>query len=321
MLPPLNNIPTKTDLEETFSALSGMVTKTPVITSMTLDSLTGAKVFLKAENFQKVGAFKYRGGCSAILRLTDEQKKNGVAAHSSGNHAQAVALAARNMGVKSYIVMPKDAPLVKKDATRGYGAKIIECESTIEARETTLAEVVRKTGATEIHPYNYYPVIAGQATASMELMDEVSDLDFILAPIGGGGLISGTCLAAKYFSPKTKVIGAEPTEVNEALLSLKKGELVKNKSLNTLADGLRTNIGEKNFEIVKNEIHDILEVSEKEMMDAMKWVWERMKIIIEPSSAVPVAALLKYDKMFNGKRVGIIITGGNVELKEIVSKL
>ena len=315
VLPPLNSVPTQQDIEQTHEAIRPYINKTPLLVSSTLNELLGAQVFFKCENFQKVGAFKFRGACSAVLRLSPKELLQGVAAHSSGNHAQAVALAGKTFGAQATIVMPKGAPEVKKNATAHYGAKIVECGNTIESREETIKSQVEKSGATEIHPYNSYPVIAGQATCAKELVEE-QNVDFILAPIGGGGLIAGTCLSAKYFST-AKVIGCEPEEVNEAFQSWMSGVMQKNTTTNTLADGLRTNIGEKNFEIIQREIHDIFCVSEKEIIEATQWVWERMKLIIEPSSAVPVAALLKHKERFKGKRVGIVLTGGNVNIPEI----
>ena len=317
MLHPLTAIPSRQELDNTFLALRRWVHRTPVLTSQTLNSWLDAEVFFKCENFQKVGAFKYRGACSAVFRLSEKEKKQGVATHSSGNHAQAVARAAKENGIKAYIVMPKGAPEVKRKATEGYGAEIILCENTLQSREETLAQVIERTGATLIHPYNSYDVIAGQATASMELLQD-EDLDFLLTPIGGGGLISGACLAAEYFAPQTKVIGCEPHEVDDAYRSIKSGKLCSNTTTNTIGDGLRTNLGEKGFEFMRSRLHDVLLCEEKEIIEATQWLWERMKIVVEPSSAVPLACLMKNKELFKGKRIGVILTGGNVVAKDLV---
>lgn len=294
-----------------------MIHRTPVLRCSAIDELAGASLFFKCENFQKVGAFKMRGASSAALRLSSADRAKGLATHSSGNHAQAVALSAKLLGVPAYIVMPENAPAIKRVATQGYGAKVISCANTLEARESTLEQVVAETGATFIHPYNDYNVIAGQASCAKELLEDVDGLTALLAPIGGGGLISGTALSARAFSPGTKVYGAEPEEVDDAYRSFKSGQLQFNTSINTIADGLRTNLGDKTFDIIQRELEAIFTVSEAEIVQAMRLIWERMKIIIEPSCAVPLAALLRNRSVFEGQRVGIVLTGGNVDLSQL----
>ena len=305
------------DLVNALQRIKPFIHKTPVLTSSNLDELTSACCFLKCENFQKMGAFKMRGATNAILQLTDEQKQNGVATHSSGNFAQALALAAKLNNIKAYIVMPTSASSVKKEAVLGYGGEILGCAPTLQAREKTLEKVVKETGTTFIHPYNNYDVIAGQSTATQELINEYPNLDYIISPIGGGGLISGTALAAHYFSPNTKVIGAEPAGADDAYRSLEKGEIIPSIEPNTIADGLLTSLGDKTFPIIKELVSEIILVEENEIIHAMKFIWERMKIIIEPSSAVAVAAVIKNKDQFNCKKVGIIISGGNVDLENL----
>ncbi len=313
----LERIPTRQDIIETSEAIFDFVHYTPILTSESLNLISGAELFFKCENFQKVGAFKMRGASSAAVRLSEEELERGLATHSSGNHAQAVARAAQLLGIPAYIVMPENAPSIKKAATQSYGAEIIFCEPTIESRESTLAEVVERTGATFIHPYNDYNVIAGQATSAYELLQDVEELDTIIAPIGGGGLMSGTALSTRYWSPSTKVIGAEPKAVDDAWRSFQSGEIATNATTDTIADGLRTNLGDKTFEIIRMHVDDIITVSEEAIVDAMRLVWERMKIIIEPSCAVPVAAVLQNKERFEGEKVGIILTGGNVDVSNL----
>lgn len=310
----LQYIPTLFDIEQTHEAIANMVHRTPVMTCSSLDEISKAKLFFKCENFQKVGAFKMRGASSAALRLSPEARKNGIATHSSGNHAQAVALSAKLLGVPAYVVMPENAPAIKVAGVRSYGAEIIFCAPNIAARESTLEEVVARTGAHFIHPYNNYDVIAGQATAGKELLEAVHHLDAVIAPVGGGGLMSGTALITRYLSQGTKVYGAEPQAVDDAHRSMRSGKIEVNASTNTIADGLRTNLGEKTFEIIRERVDDVLAVSEDAIVAAMRLVWERMKIIIEPSAAVPFAAVLHAPELFAGKRVGIIFSGGNVDL-------
>jgi len=310
--------PTAKTLQEAHERIKPYIHHTPVLSSKYISELTGANVFFKCENFQKVGAFKARGGFNAILSLNSSDRSKGVTAHSSGNHAQAVAIAAQTLEIPAYIVMPENAPKVKKEAVEDYGAEVITCEPTLEAREKTVEKVISDKGAVLIHPFDDYRIIAGQATTSMELMEEIENLDYILTPIGGGGLVSGTALATKYFSPKTKVIGCEPQMADDAYRSFYTGEKQNHLSPpKTVADGLLTTLGDKTFEIIKNELEDVLLVNEDEIKSAMRIVWERMKIIIEPSAAVPLAALIKNKHQFVEKRVGIIISGGNVDLESL----
>jgi threonine dehydratase len=320
MLTQLDSIPSAENIVTTHEAIAPYINHTPVLTSESINNIAGAELFFKCENFQKVGAFKMRGACSAGLRLTNEQLQNGLATHSSGNHAQAVALTAKLLGVPAYIVMPDNAPLIKQKATAGYGANITFCKNTLEARASTLAEVVAQTGATFIHPYNDYNVIAGQATAAKELIEDIPELDILIAPIGGGGLMSGTALSAHYFSTSTTVYGSEPQNVDDAYRSFQSGQIEPNHTIVTVADGLRTLLGEKTLDIIRRYVKDIFTVSEDEIIEAMQLIWQRMKIIIEPSCAVPVAAILKNREVFKGKRVGVIITGGNVDLGNLPFK-
>jgi len=313
----MQSFPSLSDIQQAADRISPHAHKTPVITSQTINNISGAEVYFKCENFQKVGAFKFRGAANAILSLSDENKINGVVTHSSGNHAQAVALAAKLCGIKAYIVMPKTAPSVKKAAVMGYGAEIIECSPTLESRESTLAEVINRTGGTLIHPYNDYRVIAGQATASKELIEEVGDLDYILVPVGGGGLLSGTALLTHYILPKAKVIAGEPIMADDAFRSLQAGEIMPSINPKTIADGLLTSLGDKTFPIINQYVDEIITVSEEEIVASMKLVWERVKIVIEPSAAVPVGAFLKEKEKFKNKKVGIILSGGNVDLQHL----
>ena len=308
---------TKQHIEEAHKRIKPFIHKTPVLTSMTINKISGAEVFFKCENFQKIGAFKIRGGMNAVLSLSAEKRKKGIATHSSGNHAQAIAYAAREVGTKAFIVMPDNSPKVKVDAVKGYGAEIFFCEPNQQAREKSLQDVVDKTGAEFIHPYNNYEVITGQATCAKELIDEIPSLNFILAPVGGGGLLSGTLLSAHYFSPTTTVYAGEPEGAADAILSLKNGEIEKAPYVKTIADGLLTTLGDKTFPIIKQYVKDILTVSDEEIIVAMRLIYERMKIVVEPSGAVTLSALLRNKDLFTGKRVGIILSGGNVELKKL----
>ncbi|MCY7356380.1 MAG: threonine/serine dehydratase [Rudanella sp.] len=294
--------------------------RTPVLTNHTLDALAGCEIYFKCENFQKIGAFKARGGLNAVLQLTPDELRAGITTHSSGNHAQAIAYAARQVGAPAYIVMPRTAPQVKKDAVLGYGAEVIECEPTLEAREMGVQAVIARTGATMIHPFDDDRVIAGQATAAKELIDDAGQdvsFDWILAPVGGGGLLSGTALSAHYFSPTTKVMAGEPEGAADAVLSFKSGKVEKAPYIDTIADGLMTNLSERTLAIIRQHVSDIKTVSETEIVAAMRLIWERMKIIIEPSCAVPFAVVLKHKDLFAGHKVGIILTGGNVDLGKL----
>lgn len=288
-----------------------------MLTCASLDTQVGAQVFLKCENFQKVGAFKFRGACNAVLSLPETDLRRGVVTHSSGNHAQALALAARLRMIPAYIVMPHTAPAVKREAVAGYGGKITFCEPTLEARESTLARVVAETGATVVHPYNNYQVIAGQGTAALELLEEVPDLEAILTPVGGGGLISGTAIAATELSPHIRVIGAEPQGADDAFRSLAAGKIIPSVNPQSIADGLLASLGDRTFPIIQERVEQIVTVSETAIIEAMRFVWERVKIIIEPSSAVAVAALWEHKIAPTGLRVGIILSGGNVDLDKL----
>lgn len=307
---------TKESITQAHERIKPYIHQTPVLTSESLDELAGCRVFFKCENFQKVGAFKARGAMNAALSLSEDERKKGLATHSSGNHAQALARAAKILGTKSYIVMPRTAPDIKKRGVRGYGGEIFECEPTLQAREATLANVIAKTGATEIHPFNNYKVMEGQATAAKELIEAVSPLDYILAPVGGGGLLSGTALAASFFSPKTIVIGGEPAGSDDAFRSLQSGKIEEAQS-NTIADGLLTKLGDKTFPVILDGVKEIITVTDEEIIAAMRLIWERLKIIVESSCAVPFAAVLKSKQKFLGKRVGIILSGGNVDLEKV----
>ncbi|GAB5408618.1 MAG: pyridoxal-phosphate dependent enzyme [Balneolaceae bacterium] len=312
-----STIPTLADIEIAHEVIKPFSRLTPVLRSEHVNNRTNADVFFKCENFQKVGAFKFRGACNAVLTLTKEEAKHGVSTHSSGNHAQAIALAARIKGIPAYVVMPKNAPKVKVEAVRGYGAEITFCESTLESRESTLLEVVKKTGSTIIHPYNDSRIIAGQGTSALEFLETNPDLDFILTPVGGGGLLSGTAITTKSISQKIKVIGTEPEQADDAYKSFKAGKLIPAYQTNTIADGLRTSLGVLPFSIIKDKVDDLVTVSEESIIEAMRFIWERMNIIIEPSCAVPVAAIFERKVNIEGKKVGIIITGGNVDLDNL----
>ena len=310
---------TQQEITDAYNRIKPFIHQTPVMTSTSLDEIAGTSVYFKCENFQKVGAFKARGAMNAVLSLTREQRARGVATHSSGNHAQALARAARIMGTKAYIVMPRTAPLIKRQGVIGYGGEIFECEPNLKSREETLLRVVEEKGAHIIHPFNNYEVIAGQATVAKEFFDEINYLDFIIAPVGGGGLLSGSGLAARYFSPNTIVIGAEPEGADDAFRSLESGMIEPSQS-DTVADGLLTTLGTKTFPIIQETIKQIITVSDVEIIHAMRLIWERLKIIVEPSAAVAFAAMLREKAQFRNKNVGIILSGGNIDL-ERASKL
>ena len=305
------------DVKKAAKRISPHAHNTPVLQSSWFNRETGGNLYFKCENFQKVGAFKFRGACNAILNLPEEEGEKGIVTHSSGNHAQAVALASKMAGYPATIVMPENAPKVKVIAVRQYGADIVFCESTIKSREETAQKIIQKTGATFIHPYNHPDVIAGQGTCAKELLEEIPGLDIIIAPVGGGGLISGTLIAAKAIKPDITVIGAEPKLADDAWRSLKSGKIEPVLRTDTIADGLRTSLGTLTFSIIRIHIDDIVTVSEESIIRDMKRVWERMKIIIEPSCAVPVSAIMDGKVDVTGKKVGVIITGGNVDLNEL----
>lgn len=310
-------IPSKQFVLEAGKRVAPFVHRTPVLTSQLLNELSGAEVFFKCENFQKMGAFKMRGAINAIQQLSETQKKAGVVTHSSGNFGQALALAAKNLGVKAYIVMPSSTPKVKIEAVKAYGGLVTISEPTLEAREKSAASIVEEKGAVFLHPSNNLNVIVGQGTAALELLQDQPSLEYILSPVGGGGLLAGTALAAHYFGDNCRVVGGEPMEVDDAYRALKSGKIEYNTSANTIADGLKTNLGDINFPIIKELVSDIIRVGEDEIISAMRLIWERMKLVIEPSSAVPFAALIKEREKFKNKRVGIILSGGNVELSNL----
>lgn len=308
---------TKQHIEEAHERIKPFIHKTTVLTSKTLNKISGAELFFKCENLQKIGAFKIRGGMNSVLSLPEEKRKKGIATHSSGNHAQAIAFAAREVGTKAFIVMPDNSPQVKVDAVKDYGAEVFFCEPNQQARESLLQEIVDKTGAEFIHPYNNYEVITGQATCAKELIEEIPSLDFIIPPVGGGGLLSGTLLSAHHFSPSTVVYAGEPEGAADAILSIRNNKIEKAPYVKTIADGLLTTLGDKTFPIIKQYVKDILTVSDEEIIAAMRLVYERVKLVVEPSGVVPLAAVLKHKEIFAGKRVGIIFSGGNVELKKL----
>lgn len=291
--------------------------RTPVFTCKSLSERTQADIYLKAENLQKVGAFKFRGACNAVFSLLPEEAELGVATHSSGNHAQALALAARLRGIPAYIVMPRTAPQVKKAGVAGYGGQITFCEPTLEARETTLEDVVQRTGATIVHPYNDLRVIAGQGTAALELMEQVPDLDVVMAPVGGGGLLSGTAIAVSALSPRTRIIAAEPEGADDAYRSLLAGRIIPSVHPQTIADGLLTSLGTLTFPIIQKLVEQIITVSEEAILSAMRFTWERAKLIIEPSAAVPLAVFWEAKVDLKGLRIGVILSGGNVSLDQL----
>lgn len=310
-------IPKFEDIESAMRLISPHVHRTPVLTSRQLDAISGAHLFFKCENFQKVGAFKFRGATNALLNLSDEQRRMGVVTHSSGNHAAALAHAAVSRGVKAYIVMPSSAPEVKKRAVAGYGADITFCEPTLAAREATAAMVIERTGATMIHPFDNFNIIAGQGTAAMEMFYDIPAPDAIIAPVGGGGLLSGTALAARHLAPSARIYGAEPLFADDAARSLQTGTIQPALPPRTIADGLLTSLCVRTFTVIRDNVDDILTVTEEQIIEAMMLVWERMKIVIEPSSAVPLAAVLANRKLFRGENVAIIVSGGNVDLTKL----
>lgn len=310
----------KQDLLACHQKIKPYIHRTPVLTSRLLDQISGAELYFKCENLQRMGAFKMRGAMHAVLNLSPEQQQKGVVTHSSGNFAQAIALAAQTLGIRAYIVMPSNAPAVKKRAVADYGGRITECQPTLEAREAAAQLIIQETGASFLHPFDDNDVILGQGTAAMELLEEQPDLDYILAPVGGGGLIAGTALAAHFFGKNCRTIGAEPFEVDDAYRSLQSGQIENNASANTLADGLKTTLGEKTFPIIRQHVEQIIRVEESEIVEAMQLIWERMKIVVEPSGAVPFAAVLREKEKFRKKKIGVILSGGNVDLANLPFK-
>ena len=307
-------IPTLQDMRAAQDRIGPYVHRTPVLTSQYLDDLTGAELFFKCENLQKAGAFKARGASNAVFGLTAEQARRGVATHSSGNHGTCLSYAAGRRGIPCTVVMPHTAPQAKKDAVRGYGGTVVECEPSTTSREAVFAEVVAKTGAEFVHPYNDPRVIAGQATCSAEMIEQVQDLDAVIAPIGGGGMISGTCLTLSNLAPQIRIYAAEPQNADDAYRSFKAGHIIADDAPDTIADGLKVPLKDLTWHFVSNHVTDILTASEHEIVAAMKITWKRMKIVMEPSSAVPLAVILKNKDIFAGQRVGVVITGGNVDL-------
>ncbi|GAB2561201.1 threonine ammonia-lyase [Spirosoma areae] len=312
-------------IQESHDRIRPYIHRTAILTNQTIDDHAGAGLFFKCENFQKIGAFKARGGLNAVLQVAQYKEGTAITTHSSGNHAQAVAFAARQVGMPAYIVMPRTAPQVKKDAVRGYGADVIECEPTLEAREAGVQEIIARTGAVLVHPFDDNRVIAGQATAAKELIEDAGlgkygterPFDTILAPVGGGGLLSGTALTTHYLSPRTRVIAGEPEGAADAILSFRTGRVERAPYVNTIADGLLTSLSDRTLAIIRAHVADVLTVSDAEIIAAMRLIWERMKIIIEPSCAVPLAVVLKHKERFAGQKIGIILTGGNVDLGKL----
>jgi threonine dehydratase len=312
-----DEVPTLAHIRQAAERIGPHVHCTPVLTCRSLDEMCGAELFFKCENFQKAGSFKARGATNAVFSLDEDQASRGVATHSSGNHGAALALAARCRGIRSYVVMPENAPRVKKEAVAGYGAEICFCKPTLRAREEGLDQVVRRTGATFIHPYDDRRMIAGHGTCALELCSEVPDLDVVIAPVGGGGLVSGTAIAVSAVSPRTQVVGAEPELADDAYRSLRAGRIIPSDYPDTVADGLRTSLGELTFIIIRRHVGDIVTVSEEAIVTAMRHIWERMKVVVEPSAAVPLAVVMTKRSHISGNRVGIILSGGNADLHDL----
>jgi len=313
----LNNPPDFNTIQQAAKRIERYIHRTPVYKSENLNNLVEAEVYFKCENLQKAGAFKSRGAVNAVFSLTEKEIEKGVCTHSSGNHAAALARAASLRNANAHIVMPRNSSKVKIAAVKNYGGKITFCEPNLDSRESTLGEVKGNTGAIEVHPYNNYTIIAGQATAAKELLEEVNNLDILMAPVGGGGLLSGTALSTHFISPKTLVIAGEPAGADDAYKSFYQNEFIPSVNPNTIADGLLTSLGSLTFPLIKKYVNDIITVKEESILEAMKLIWERMKIIIEPSSAVPFAAVLENQSEFKNKRIGIIISGGNIDLNKI----
>lgn len=309
--------PTKEAIFSAHERIKPYIHRTPVLTSTSINQLVDAEVYFKCENFQKIGAFKARGGMNSVLQLSTEAQQKGITTHSSGNHAQAIAMAAKMVDTKAFIVMPSNAPKIKKQGVLALGGKVIECEPTLEARESGVQKVIEETGATFIHPFDNDDVIAGQATSAKELIEDYGDFDVIMAPVGGGGLLSGTALVAHYLNPKTEVWASEPEGAADAVLSFKSGKVEKAPYIKTIADGLLTNLSERTLKIILEHVKGVLLVNDEEIIAAMRLIYERIKIVIEPSCAVPFAALLKNKVQFKGKKIGIILTGGNVDVEHL----
>lgn len=310
-------IPELADIQAAYSRIKPFIHYTPVMKSQKLNELFNCELFFKCENFQKVGAFKFRGATNAVLLMTDEEKLRGVVTHSSGNHAAALALAARINGIKANIVMPENAPVVKKNAVAGYGAEITFCKPTLQDREETTRRIMERTGATLIHPYDNFNIICGQGTATLEFLQEQGDLEIVIAPVGGGGLISGTSTYVKGINKNIRVFGAEPLNANDAFVSFNSGVLTPSVNPITCADGLLTSLSELTFSVIRKNVDRILTASEDSIIECMLLVWERMKIIIEPSSATVLAVVKENPGLFNGKKIGLIISGGNVDFRKL----
>ncbi len=310
-------LPTFEDVKSAHERIKPHIHRTPVLTSSYFNDLVGAEIFFKCENFQKAGAFKVRGASNAVFGLSEENAKKGVATHSSGNHALSLSYAAGRRGIPCHVVMPRTAPDAKKAAVRGYGGIITECEPSTTSREAVFADVQAMTGANFVHPYNDPRVIAGQGTCSREFMEQTDGLDMMVAPIGGGGMISGTCVTLSTIAPEVQIIAAEPEQADDAFRSFKAGHIIADDAPNTIADGLKVPLKELTWHFVSNHVTDILTASEQEIIDAMKLTWQRMKIVMEPSCAVPLATILKNKEKFAGKRIGVIVTGGNVDLDKL----
>jgi threonine dehydratase len=310
-------IPEFKDVIAAHDRIRQFIHHTPVLTSISINTIFNSEIFFKCENFQKVGAFKFRGATNAVLSLSADKARNGVGTHSSGNHAAALSLAARMKGIPAYIVMPRTAPEIKIKAVKGYGGKITFCEPTLEARESTMDKVIEETKAVFIPPYNHFDIISGQGTCAKELMEEIPDLDIVMAPVGGGGLVSGTAISVKGISPGTKVVAVEPANADDAFRSFNAGKIIPSIHPNTIADGLLTSLGELTFAVIINKVDEIITVNESSIIQAMRMIWERMKIIVEPSGAVPLAALVEGKNVFRSKRIGIILSGGNADLDNL----
>ena len=312
-----STIPMFKDIEYAADRINSYIIETPILESSLLNDKVGGRILLKAENLQRTGSFKYRGALNTTLQLNENERKNGVVAYSSGNHAQAVALASKIAKTKAYIVMPKGAPQIKIDAVKGYGGFITLCDNNEKSRVKTCDKIINKTGATFIHPYNNDDVIFGQSTCAKEIYEKKKNLDYLICPVGGGGLASGTILSTKVFSPQTKIVLAEPLNADDAFRSFYSKKLIPVENPNTIADGLKTSLGEKTFKIIIDGAEEILTVTEEEIIYSMKLIWERLKVICEPSCSLPLAVVLKNPKKFHKKSIGIILTGGNVDLTNL----
>lgn len=309
--------PNLADIQEAHARIKPYIHRTPVLTSETFDRMLGGKIYFKCENFQKAGAFKFRGACNAVFSLSEQEAERGVVTHSSGNHAGALALAGKMRGIQVHVVMPRSAPKVKQDAVRGYGAQVTLCEPTLAAREAETQRIIEETGATLIHPFNDMRIIAGQGTAALELLSEEPDLDVVLAPVGGGGLLCGTAIAATETSPSILVVAGEPAHADDAYRSLQAGRILPVERSDTIADGLLTSLGNLTFPIIQELVHKIVLVTEEEILAALRLVMERMKIVVEPSAVVPFAALLSGKVPLDGRKAGVILSGGNIDLSRL----